>query len=614
MIPPGVNNPFLTPKLDDTARLPAGDVPELHAPVLGRCGQMLEHARQSGQGIGLFVVGEAGSGKSHLIAQLRGQLAATPSAVLAAVPMKGAFGGRLWRHLRERLVTELLHEYAAGHHGANGLLRILRNRFPKWAGAVQDSHPGGLLGWLVGKSKSRADLLPHLTEAGRSGQFHYQFLKVLPKVADPDLSQLAHDWLRGQQLGGEDLASLGLSPTYPSEQDQEVVAREVVLSLLRLAGDRTVIVLCFDEVEAIQSSNWDAAVLREFTTLVTDLVGEPGPRVVATLMRPNFKVELDKSVEVSNIQKMCQFSATIPHLTWEQTVRVVMSRADAEPTCRAARAGRPAGDHWPVGTPFLDKLYREHRRVMTPRHVIKACAVEFERLKAGGPVGPAAGDDLARKLDEARRKFRKAVAGINFDAVLGVALPWLVETAGLPLTRANAVGAEYGDFSLVFTRPALAAPAAVSFCSQEPKSLWHKQDRLLAAWGRMNGKKLGSLAVLRPVDYPMSKGVAERFDRMRAAGIRVVMLTADQLAELAAYQAMFTAAASGEMTRTGKTVEKDEFSGWARDNLTDAVRATLGQVLGDGAEPIAAEPTAASVMRPVAMNRPAVRAPAKAKG
>jgi hypothetical protein len=302
MIPLGVRNPFLASKLDDTLVLPAGDVPDLHAAVLARCGESLAQAVQTGQSVGLLVVGEAGSGKSHLIAQLRRQLADRPTAALAAIPLRGAFAGRLWRHLREQLMAELLRGYRNQSPGANALLRVLRNRFPRWASAVQ-GETGGLLGWLVGRSRSEDDLQSYLDEFAGECDLDYGLRKVLPRLGVSDTSALARSWLLGQQLGPEDLVKLGLPPAHPSEQEQEKNSRDVVLSMLRLAGERTALVLCFDEVEAIQAGTWDAGVLRQFATLATDLLAQTGPRAVITFVRPNLFLEMQKAVEVSNLQK-----------------------------------------------------------------------------------------------------------------------------------------------------------------------------------------------------------------------------------------------------------------------------------------------------------------------
>lgn len=142
-------NPFLNFKVDDAATIPPGDVPELHERVLEGCRAALDSARQAGQSTSLLVVGEAGSGKSHLIAQFRKKVAVDPKAVLAAIRLGGASAGCLWRHLRERFVVELFQRYATTENGENGLLRILQNSFPTWAS--DDGSGGGVLRILLGK-------------------------------------------------------------------------------------------------------------------------------------------------------------------------------------------------------------------------------------------------------------------------------------------------------------------------------------------------------------------------------------------------------------------------------------------------------------------------------
>jgi hypothetical protein len=351
VIPPGLRNPFLVQKVDDTVQIPAGHVPELHAGVQAKCSHALEQTRVTGQSIGLLLSGEAGSGKSHMIAQLRSQIVSDANTVLVAIPLRGAYSGRLWRHFREQIVTELLRQYPSGKHGGNGLLRILRNRFPHWATA-ETTH-GGLLTWLVGRSKSGGDLQPFLDQFAQTCAFDYGLQKVLPRLAVPELTSLAYAWLRGQQLGGEDLERFGLPRAFPTEQEQEANAREVILSVFRLAGDQTTLLICFDEVEALQAGVGDAEVLRQFTTLATDLLAISGPRLVVTSIRPQTLLELRKAVEHSNMQKIGQDHATIPPLTWEQAVRVVFSRLEADKACCNARRLHPDNRFWPLSEAFV---------------------------------------------------------------------------------------------------------------------------------------------------------------------------------------------------------------------------------------------------------------------
>ena len=59
-----------------------------------------------------------------------------------------------------------------------------------------------------------------------------------------------------------------------------------------------------------------------------------------------------------------------------------------------------------------------------------------------------------------------------------------------------------------------------------------------------------------------------------------MLIPTGQLAELAAFQALFTAAMTGDLTRAGKPVETGEYSAWARDHFTDPVRLFLIDVFG----------------------------------
>ena len=194
MIPADLKNPFLVHKVDDIVTLPPGDVPDLHQDVLAKAMAATRQTRQTGQSIGLLVTGEAGSGKSHLIAQLRQPLAESPEAALVGVPLRGAYAGRLWRHLRERLVTELLCEDSKRSRGTSLLVRILRNRFPGWRGFSQ-AEPGGLISVLVGRPSPDNDLHSYLDRFARTTAFDYHLQKVLPTLGNTTLASLAMNWL-----------------------------------------------------------------------------------------------------------------------------------------------------------------------------------------------------------------------------------------------------------------------------------------------------------------------------------------------------------------------------------------------------------------------------------
>jgi len=392
-------------------------------------------------------------------------------------------------------------------------------------------------------------------------------------------------------------------------------------------------------VEAIQAGTWDASVLRQFATLATDLLAQPGPRAVVTFVRPTLLAEVQKAVDISNRQKAFPDQSTIPPLSWEQAVQVVRFRLDAEPSCRAARQLRPGELDWPVGRRFLEETFHQNRLCLTPRHLIMACRLEFDKLQKGKrsegtpvtdpgtspptavvpPSGPSPDlapppaleptsaprvEEFCRMWEKQRTKLLAKLQGIQFDAVLAIGLPWLAQLSGLPYVCAQDQDERLGDVNLVFQPQARGDKAVgVSFCNHQPRSLWRRLDRLRAQWKAAKGKNLGALAVLRSAAEQTTAAAQGRLDALDQAGVRVILVERQQLAELAAFQGMLTAALEGDLTRNGRPVEPGEYDAWAKEHLSEAVKEFL-QVVFEPSDAGTATP-------PAARGKPARAAQAK---
>jgi hypothetical protein len=578
-----LKNPFVGHKQDDLTTLPPGDVPELHQSAMSQCSLAISSARDTGTSTGLMMVGEAGSGKSHLITQLRGRVASETDVVLLAVRLGGAVSGCLWRHLRERLVSELLRPYPTGKNNDNGLLRILRNRFPKLV--TKDAAGNAIVSVIFGKLNPSDALKQCLDELAKSTPtFNYQLRKVLPCLLNQNTATLASAWLLGQSLNKEDYQTIGLTAEFPSDHERESISRSIVLSLLHLAGNATTLFIVFDEVEAIQAGNQDAVVLRQLATMATELLGEPGPRVVATSIRPTMHLTLKATVEVSNLQKMSQFTTQLPPLNWEQCVRITRARLDAEHSCRAARSQYAADPDWPLGREFLEREFEANRRSLTPRHLILNCAVEFQRLQKGLPEGSTSkspkADDFNKIWEKQRSQFLKKPQSVQFDKVVSLTLPWLVQLFEPSLVRVQEKSETLGDINLLFEhRNSAKKPIGVSLCNQEPKSLWRRLDRLIEQWRKAKGKMLSELLVVKS-ESAVTATAQKKLDKLADLGACVVLLDVHQVAELAAFQSMLTNALEGKMTNAGRPIDSKEYDQWATENLSDAVKVVLQNLFG----------------------------------
>jgi len=606
MIPTHLRNPFLISKLEETFQIPPGDVPELHAGTLAACEQVVRQIKgatpQHDTSFGLLVVGEAGSGKSHLLAQLRRRLQGSEDVVLVAIAMRGAFAGRLWRHLRENLVTELLRDFSSGQTTTNGLARLLRNRFPQLASSTPQSNPSkGVIALLFSDPQSPQKLSTYLQKLAANEDLDNGLIRVLPALDRPELRMLARDWLLGRQLTDEEQQRLNLPVSHPSEIEQEVQSRNLVRSLLRLAGRETRLVLCFDEVEAIQAGSYDDTVLRQFTTLVTDVLALPGPRAVITCVRTHLQLQMQKVIEKSNLQKLAQRQSNIPTLTWEQSVQIVLARLQADP--QIAELRQRQATYWPFGEEYLRRIWEKFRHGLTPRHLINLCAEEFNRLQAQpGEDGRKSRDSVfARIWERNRHRFLERPASLQFDAMLGLVIPWLVNVHQLPLQRRSGHSDLLGDINLLFAfRERRVLPLGISFCNQEPSYFWRRLDRLIKQWESQRGRLLGKLLLLRANHMRITPGALQRLERLQELGAEVLFLETQQLAELAAFQTMMTAALEGDLTHEGSPVDSHDYDTWVRSNTSDAVKEFLDALFP---ELHPAEQTAEPMLSPVEVGK-----------
>ena len=611
MIPADLANPFIKQQVGNEWKPPPGNVPDLHREVLGRCRRLLRDVRASGVGSSLMIVGEQGSGKTHLISQLRSELANDHAALVVRLPMNKTYVGQIWRYLRARLVSDLLQK---GWHpkdaDATGLGRILRNRFPKWGS-------GGLTRIITGTNLAD-ELQLLLADLSAECELTYELRQALPRLWDGDkrVASVAADYLRGKSLSEGDSKRLGLPAGSPTDYEQEQTSRDLVLSFMRLAGDKTTLFVCFDEVEALLSGASDDVALREFAALVADLIAEPGPRVVTTFVRPRTIIQLRESAEKSCVRKMSQVEAAIPPIDqWEDLVKLVLARLQSDEGCRRARAHQ-RDPYWPLGEHFLRNTLDQHRRELTARHLFTACAHEFERLQSAGPSRPITtspppvttqnaiipwpplpNPDVVDKLpvaarvtvvppppppkpdnesvykafnalwDSRRTHHLTHLTAVRFEVVCGAVLPWLAHLLEIGYQQDVVKDNRIGDVNLLF-RPTSEGlkPVAVSYCNQDPRRLWPRLNKLIqqAQAGRANGL-FGHLALLRLADDPLSDTAREKFDMLRRGGSLVVMIPKEQLAELAAYHDVLEGAKTGNLRdKSGKQMEVEDYNRWAK--------------------------------------------------
>jgi hypothetical protein len=260
-----------------------------------------------------------------------------------------------------------------------------------------------------------------------------------------------------------------------------------------------------------------------------------------------------------------------------------------------------------LGRVFLDKLYQEYRRCLTPRHLIMACHNEFDRLQKGKQQTRSTEEDtsaaspptdaLASAWEKKRKSLFDKPHGIPFDQVMSLGLPWLAEMTGLPHDRSHDIPEGLGNVNLLFpSRSKTTKPLGISLCNQEPRSLWHRLDQLKKQWEAAKGRELGSLVVLRYEGEKTTDAAKERLNGLGTVGVRVVIVERQQLAELATFQHLMTKTQGGNIVIDGKPIEIEVFNDWVKAHLTSAVKEFLDVVFApDGKKAAKPKVTAARI-------------------
>ena len=275
----GVSNPFRHTVVTDPWHPAESDVSTIHERAFESCRKGLEAVRTEGRSTSILLHGEAGSGKTHLLARLRA-LWTTPEAmeigsevpkvVFIAVRLQTG-PRRLWRYLRRSFADDLLRPSTGG---STQLRRVLLHRFAEIRPAAGDLELWWQ--WLNEEFPNPIDL-EHTVEdlferLDPDGQLGRDLCKVLTHLLLERQRRDARAWLLGDSLPEEVLRALNLGQDDEDDDDtQEDKARRTVVALCHLAGPKIPVVLCFDQVEALQVHPQDEAGLFAFGQLVMSL-------------------------------------------------------------------------------------------------------------------------------------------------------------------------------------------------------------------------------------------------------------------------------------------------------------------------------------------------------
>jgi hypothetical protein len=570
------SNPFDDYIVTDPWQPAVADVPEIHAQAYALCCQARDYVKLENKTTSVLLHGAIGSGKTHLLARLRRQWTSTPS-VSFTIPAPGILfiahrfapnPTMIWRQLRRSVVLDLLRPDANGSTQLHRLIlrQLARARpadgnLPDWWDWMRQSYADS--GELDKELSNLFDILDQECDLGRD------LCTILCHLFLDRQRRDVRDWLRGSPQPDEVLTFLGMPRATEDPEDPEAQARECLLSLCRLAGRDHPLVICFDQIEALQIHPKDQAGLFAFGQLISCLHDQTNNVLIISCVQSSFLVQLREYVAGQNYNRLAKYEGSLDLLNWNQTVRLIESRLNNRSDLERQRAAHPGEPLWPLPEPLLKAGLGG--RPCPAREVLSHCA----RLMGALPP-PSLLEYLTGAWNDRVEQSSARSDSDQTDAILTEGLPMLLYLAEKSWKLARAEGEK--DLSFVLEGPD--GRIGLSLCNQP--SLNSLAARFRRLKDRQHSPKLHKLILLRDPRLPITRSARQArnyLKELNRAGASYLQPDVEVLAALDASSSLLSDAKSGDLANAGENVEPAGVEKWLTANLPGVLRDFLEEIL-----------------------------------
>ena len=577
MLPRNIPNPFRASVVADPWKEAEADVPNIHGAEFQACCDAVEYVRSSGSSAGLLIHGQAGSGKTHLLARLRQRLAdggpradvGDPRQIFVSVRLATS-PRRIWRHVRRHFLDDLLRPIP---DHLTQLEQILAARLSE----SRESEGDLAAWWEYMREECAADLDSLLYDLAVSAQADDALVRVLGHFVRGTHRREARSWLRGEPLTEEALQKLGLPVVDEGSDDPEETARDVVLSLCRLAGPRIPVVFCFDQIEALDLSADASAGLAVFAGLIAELFDGGNNTVLISCIQTDYAPNLRQAVPQFAYGRITSYAnRALAPLRLNEAVELVSARLTSSRELAPLRKEH-ADPLWPLTTADVSEVVGESG--CTPRELLSFCAQRFAELQSDLGVPPVSekgflNGDWQRRVEAALSANEAA----QTEEIISNGLELLIQCAQPDWTVSRETASR--DLELVLTGPQGEGRVGISLCTQvDMKSLAGRLRRLNAELPNAGVEKL---VLIRDARTPISQGARKARDYLDALEKKDAVLcrpSAETLAALDALRSLLADASSGDLSSAGRTIRIETVREWLVQNLAEPLREFADQLV-----------------------------------
>jgi hypothetical protein len=578
MLEPPAGNPFDNGIVPDAWSRPFVDVPSIHKDVSDLCRALLDEVRRHHKRRSILIHGSAGSGKTHVLARLRAAAAGDESPTLFSYVRLATNPNTIRRHLRSCLVRDLVRRDEAG---VMFLESLLLESLARETGAPRDpATDHQQLEALRSDPNQWGERREAFDDMCLRLGLDYQLARACKLILLRRHRQEIIHWLRSGTLPDDVREQLGFdAPAAGKESaEPEQVASSVVRQLVTLVTDTCPLVICFDQLEALQIVPGDPSAFIAFGRLAADLYDHGTGILLISCVQTAALPQIKTAIPPGDFHRLAQHEKVLGSLTEEQARDLIRARLDASPTLKDD-PHRLEDPLWPVGKDRLQRFLAEGDR--TPRRL---CTISRESLP-GGFTGRQELSDFFTNLFEQRRERPAAEEGGDRSAHDTDFLHGLSLVLAARKRFAVTAPTDRTDVDLVISLPR--RTLSISICNDEGNALTKRLKRITEMSPADQEERIVVRDSRRPIPHT-SKKAWEYWQRLAATGartetglprLRMLAPTPEATAAIAAIQSILSDARAGDLTARGELVQPEAVERWIREQwLEESVEQLLAEI------------------------------------
>jgi hypothetical protein len=316
----------------------------------------------------VLLAGDSGSGKSYLLGRLKRTL--NPKAFFAYILCNWADSNNIWRHILRHTVDSLI-QVPEGEKESQLMLWLKSLTAFTRSDIKQRIFNDNF--WEALQS-NRKKFIKHLKDTYKQAGIYNpdMFFGVLHDLANPELYDLACEWLRGDDLNEDSMQEIKVKTCI----DTEDAAKNILANFGRVSTQTQPIVLCFDNLETMPQLPEGFMDIQPFLNVNTTIHGDNLKNflVIISVITNNWNRHLDRIflADKAGIHKTIQLKP----ITIEQAE--ALWAYQLQPLHQLANP-RPESPIFPLSRQILEKNYPGGKTI--PRSTLLLGRNEYQKYK-----------------------------------------------------------------------------------------------------------------------------------------------------------------------------------------------------------------------------------------